>query len=347
MKRNFLLLILLLIAASHVAVAQQDPRHPEIEPRESGYLRVSDIHELYWELVGNPEGMQVIVLHGGPGGSAGPDMRRYFDPQKYNVLLFDQRGAGRSRPVAEWKQNTTALLIEDINTLREHVGFGGPAILLGGSWGSTLAIAYAEEFPELVSGMVLRGIFLGSKAEIDHFYHGGAERVYPLNFARLQSILPEPETLNYPEQLFGMITSGDDEQRQLAIDTWAYYEIRMVSLGMTAELADQIVEQYDMTAFSTLENHYMMNGCFLEDEQLLENSDRIAHIPTHIVNGRFDLICPPITAIRLAEKLDTVQLDIPIAAHSGREPAIINSLMNGLDWVTEKIKIGKTIQDKP
>jgi proline iminopeptidase len=341
MRKTLFLLAVTVLLLTIPAEAQfshlDEILHPAVEPRESGYLKVSEIHELYWELVGNPEGIQVIFLHGGPGGGISPLNRRFFDPEKYNVLLFDQRGAGQSRPAAEWRENNTDLLIEDINRLREHVGFSGPAIIFGGSWGSTLGVAYAETYPELVSGLVLRGVFLASRAEIDHFYHGGVVPFFPENFKRLQSILPNPEEKNYPEQLFTLMEEGDEQTRQEAIDHWAYYEIRMVSLDMTAEIAQGFVDQGDMTTFSVLENWYMMNGCFLEDEQLLNNAGRIAHIPTYIVNGRYDAICPPVTAIALAEKLNTVKLDIPVAAHSWHEPPMAHGLMSGLEWVAGQV----------
>jgi proline iminopeptidase len=301
-------------------------------------LKVSDMHELYWEMVGNPAGTPVIVLHGGPGGSAGPHMRQFFDPEKCNVLLFDQRGAGRSRPLAEWRDNNTQLLVEDINRLRDHVGIRGKALLFGGSWGSTLAVAYAEAYPELVAGLVLRGIFTAARKEIDYFYHGGAALFYPKNFEQLQSIVPNPEVKNYPQQLFDMTQSDDPKVRKKAITGWAYYEIRMVSLQMTEEQCRQIVEQYDMTPFSVLENYYMANDCFLPDDQLLRNADRIAHIPTFIVNGRFDAICPPQNAYALASKLLTVKLELPIAAHSDQEPSIADAMKRGVEWVMGQVK---------
>jgi proline iminopeptidase len=265
-------------------------------------------------------------------------MRRFADPERFKMILFDQRGAGRSRPLAEWRENNTQLLIQDINRLRDHLGVEGKAVLFGGSWGSTLAVAYAEAHPELVSGLVLRGVFLGSRTEIDHFYHGGAASLFPENFQKLQSILPNPETLDYPRQLFEMTQSRDEAVRQAAIDGWAFYEIRMVSLEMTDDRAQEILDEYDMTAFSVLENYYMMNGCFVDDDQLLRNAHRISHIPTFIVNGRFDTICPPITSHRLASRLDTFRLEFPVAAHSGREPAIAELLVDGIRWVSQRIE---------
>ena len=320
-------------------VAQEgDGLYPVGKALRSGFLKVSDIHSLYWEVSGNEAGIPVIGLHGGPGGSAGPDMRRFFDPEKYKIILFDQRGAGRSKPTAEIKDNTTQLLVEDINKIRDHLGVKGKAILFGGSWGSTLAVAYAEAYPQLVSGMVLRGIFLASKAEIDHFYHGGTKAFFPENFKKLQSVVKEPDTHNYPEQLFKMTQSQDKAERDKAIKGWAYYEIRMVSMTMTDEFAQRICDQYDMTSFSVMENYYMMNGCFLKDRQLIDNAHKIAHIPTWIVNGRYDAICPPVTAVELASKLKNVHLDLPVAAHSQREESITKSMFEGVKWVTARIK---------
>ena len=240
--------------------------------------------------------------------------------------------------MGEWRDNNTQLLIEDVDTVRQHVKMEGKAIVFGGSWGSTLAVAYAEAHPDKVSGLVLRGVFLGSKAEIDHFYHGGAEPFFPEAFAGLQKVVPHPEQKTYPRQLFEMITEGDEETRQKAIDGWARYEIRMVSIDMTDEHTEEILEAYDMTAFSTLENYYMMNGCFLDDDQLLREAHKIAHIPTYIVNGRFDAICPPKTALDLAQRLERVEVEIvPDAAHSHREPSNAAALLRGVTWVADQI----------
>lgn len=319
------------------------PLHPMLEPSRSGYFRVSDVHELYWEVVGSPDGVPVIVLHGGPGGSAGPDYRRFFDPERFHVLLFDQRGAGRSRPKGEWRDNNTQLLVEDINLLRAHAGFDGKAILFGGSWGTTLALAYAESHPERVSGIVLRGVFLATRDEIDHFYHGGASRFFPENWNRLREIIPEPERLNYPAQLFELITGDDPVLRERAIEGWAYYEIRMSSVGMTDEATREIIERYRdrMMPFALLENYYMMHGCFLEEGQLLRDVHRIADIPTFIVNGRLDPICPPRTAYELAQRLKRVQLDLPDSSgHSQNEPATLAALVRGVEWVADQIEKG-------
>ena len=266
-------------------------------------------------------------------------MRRYFDPKRFRAILFDQRGAGRSKPTGEWRENTTQDLIADINLLREHLGVEGKAILLGGSWGSTLAVAYAEAHPDLVAGMVLRGVFLASKAEIDYFYHGGASLFFPDNWEKLRAVVPNPESMDYPRQLFDMTQSEDPTTRKKAIQGWAYYEIRMVAVGMTDQNAREIVETYgdEMMPFSVLENHYMAHGCFVDDDELLRNADRIAHIPTFIVNGRYDSVCPPRTAYALAAKLDDCLLELADGAgHSEREPAITAALVRGMKWVADK-----------
>jgi proline iminopeptidase len=312
---------------------------PKSRPYRTGRLAVSKLHTLYFELVGKAEGTPVIVLHGGPGGMSGRFTRSFFDPERFKTLLFDQRGAGRSQPRAEHRENTTQLLIDDINALRDHLGFEEPAILFGGSWGSTLAVAYAEAHPDKVAGLVLGGVFLCSKAEIDHFYHGGTAPFYPKNFAALQEAIPNPERHDYPAQLFAMITSGDPARRRGAINAWARYEIRMTRMTMTDELAEQIVSRSNFDAFSTLENHYMMNGCFLEEGQLLRDADRIKSTPTSIVNGRHDAICPPKTALALAQRLEQVKLEIvPFAAHSGRDDPLAEARLRGLDWVAKRVE---------
>lgn len=332
---------LAVVAVGACTPYEASPLHPMIEPLRSGHFRVSDLHELYWEVVGNPDGVPVIVLHGGPGGSAGPANRRFFDPERFHVLLFDQRGAGRSRPKGEWRDNNTQLLVEDINRLRAHAGFDGKAILFGGSWGTTLALAYAESHPERVSGIVLRGVFLATRDEIDHFYHGGASRFFPENWNRLREIIPEPERLDYPAQLFELITGDDPALRERAIEGWAHYEIRMSSVGMTDEATRAIIERYrdHMMPFALLENYYMMNGCFLEEGQLLRDADRIADIPTFIVNGRLDPICPPRTAYELAQRLERVKLELPeMSGHSQDEPESLAALVRGVEWVADQIE---------
>jgi proline iminopeptidase len=342
MRRMGVVIVFLLLLAGCDS-ANRSPLYPPIEPLRSGFLQVSDLHAIYWEVCGNPEGIPVIVLHGGPGGTAGPRLRRFFDPERFYVLLFDQRGAIRSKPPGEWRQNTTRLLIEDINRLRKHVGMEGKAILFGGSWGTTLALAYAEAHPDLVGGMVLRGVFLATRQEIDDFYHGGAAVLFPDNWQQLRAILPDPERLDYPRQLFNVMTGDDPVARKKAIEGWAYYELRMSSVSMTDEAALNMVRDYGehLMPFSVLENHYMMNGCFLEEGQLLRDADRIAHIPTFIVHGRFDAICHPRSAYELAGRLQRVRLELPAnAGHSRDDPPNTEALVRGVRWVADQMEPG-------
>lgn len=312
---------------------------PPIEPLRSGFLGVSDLHELYWEVCGNEQGAPVIVLHGGPGARTTPEMRRFFDPAKHRIILFDQRGAGRSRPSAELRENTTSLLVEDIQKLRRHLGVEGKAILFGGSWGTTLGLAYAEAHPDLVSGMLLRGVFLATKAEIDYFYHGGTAAHFPENFERLRRVVPRPAQLDYPRQLFEMTQSQEPATRKKAIRGWAFYEIRMGSLETTDEACERRVASVPedvLEAFSVLENYYMLNACFLEEGELLRRADRIANIPTYIVNGRYDAVCPPRAAYELASRLKDAMLEVPIAGHSQSDPANTEALLRGARWLSER-----------
>lgn len=255
------------------------------------------------------------------------------------MLLFDQRGAGRSRPRAETRENRTDLLLEDIDRLREEVGFPDEVVLFGGSWGSTLALAYSEAHPEKVSGLVLRGVFLAGREEIDHFYHGGVAASFPEAYAALRAVVPRPGEKTYPAQLLEMITKGDAATRRKAIDGWARYEVRIGAVGMTDAEADRIVRTSDMTALSTLESYYMANGCFLEEGQLLAGADRIADLPTAIVNGEQDVICPPRTAVELSRRLGRARLEVvPGAGHSTRDPPLADALLRAVDWVGDQVE---------
>lgn len=294
---------------------------PEIQPFKTDYLKVSDIHEIYYELSGNPDGTPVFGLHGGPGGSSSPYMRRFFNPEKFFIVLHDQRGAGKSKPFAEIRENTTQHLIEDIETLRKHLNLD-KVILFGGSWGSTLALAYAETYPQNVGGMVLRGIFASSTEEIDHFYHGGVRKFFPEVYDRFASTLPNPDQKNYHRQLCDLIQNGTDNERAKYSRIWAEYEIKISGLNVTDETLKSIMENFDPLAFGLLENYYMANNCFLENDQLFLNADKIRDIPLTMVNGRYDMICPPVTAYRLHKKLPHSKLIIAESAGHwmGEEP---------------------------
>jgi proline iminopeptidase len=286
---------------------------PEIEPYESDYLKVSDIHEIYYELCGNNEGKPVFVLHGGPGSGCSPFMRRFFNPDRFLIVLHDQRGAKRSRPYAEIEENTTQHLVEDIERLRKHLGLE-KIILFGGSWGATLGLAYAETYPENVSGAVLRGVFTATKDEIDHFYHGGASRFFPDIYDRLLAELPDPDRRPLPAYLLELIQCDDPAERKKYSMAWARYETKIAVLEISDEEVDQIYEEYDPFSFALLENYYMANACFLEEGQLLRDTNKIRGIPFTIVNGRYDMVCPLRTAYVLHKKLPGSRLVIAESA---------------------------------
>lgn len=282
---------------------------PVTQPYETGYLKVSDIHEIYYQLCGNPEGQPVFALHGGPGGSCSPDMCRFFNPEKYFIVLHDQRGAGKSKPFADIRENTTQHLVADIERLRKHLKVE-KMILFGGSWGSTLGLAYAEAYPEHVSGMVLRGIFLATQDEIDHFFHGGVKKYFPELWEKFESSFPDPERRPIPDYLLELLQSPDSTMQAKYARVWAEYEIKLASLHFPDDQMAPIFEHFNPLAFSRLENYYMANHCFLEEGQLLRDAGKIKDIPLVMVNGRYDMICPPITAYRLHKLLPKSRLVI-------------------------------------
>jgi proline iminopeptidase len=321
----------LLICPARLPEAAGPELWPKIEPYETGYLQVSDRHEIYYELAGNPQGKPVIVLHGGPGGQCSPYYRRFFNPEKFLIVLHDQRGAGRSKPFAEIEENDTWALVEDINRLRDHVGIEGKAILFGGSWGSTLGLAYAEKYPDKVAGLVLRGVFTATSEEIDHFYHGGVRTHFPGVYDRFVQSLPDPERRPLPQYLFELIESDDQSVREKYAYEWARYELRISALNFTDAEVEAFLKDYDPLAFARLENYYMTNGCFLEEGQLFRDAGRLVEIPVVMVNGRYDVVCPPVTAYRLHALLPNSKL--VVAEQSGHwmgEPAIQSALLEAM-----------------
>jgi proline iminopeptidase len=303
---------------------------PEIEPYESGYLRVSDLHEIYYELCGNPQGRPVFVLHGGPGGGCSPRMRRYFDPARYLIVLHDQRGAGRSRPVAETRENTTQHLVEDIERLRRKLNLG-KIVIFGGSWGSTLGLAYAQTYPDHVSAMVLRGLWLCTREELEYWYGGGVASYFPEEYEKLISVLPPGGTGTVPERLLEMLRSDVPAVRQKAARAWAGYEIKLAYLNKSDEEIAEIWTRWDPYDFALLENYYMIHDCFLRPNQLMDGADRLRGIPITVVNGRYDVICPPITAYRFCRRLPKAKLVIVEAAgHSQGEPGITSELVKAM-----------------
>ena len=309
MKTACVSLVLFLLLGPGQSAAGSPELWPEIEPTEADHLTVSEIHDIYYEVCGNPDGTPAFVLHGGPGGSSSPYMRRFFNPERFLIVLHDQRGCGKSRPYGEIRENTTWDLVEDIERLRRHLGLG-KILLFGGSWGSTLALAYAETYPSNVSGMVLRGIFTATDAEIDHFYHGGVGNLFPETYEKLIYSLPDPDKRPLPGYLYQLIAEADSAGKMAYSRAWAAYELKVCSLHFPDEQLEAVVQGFDSYAFALLENYYMSKRCFLEEGQLLENTGRIKDIPAVLVNGRYDVICPPINAYRLHRLLPNSDLVI-------------------------------------
>lgn len=325
------------MSATITRVATSVPElYPEIEPLKSFYFRVSDIHELYVEEVGNPEGQPVLFLHGGPGAGFREKHRRIFDPKHFRIILFDQRGAGKSKPHADLRENTTWDLVSDIEKLRKHFGIE-KWMVFGGSWGSTLALAYAETHPESVSHLVLRGIFLCRKAEIEWFYQRGAHWIYPEVWEKYLAPIPHEERGDLVKAFYRQLTSEDERVRLEAAKAWSGWEGATVHL--TPDPATYLEFASDQTAVSMarIECHYFIHGCwFRNDNQLIEDVHRIRHIPTVLVHGRYDVVCPVKNAFDLHAVWPESELKIvPDAGHAFDEPGILRELMAAV----EKFKI--------
>jgi proline iminopeptidase len=306
--------------------------YPAIEPFHTGRLRVSELHEIYFEECGNPQGKPVLFVHGGPGGGTEPKQRRFFDPAAYRVVLFDQRGCGKSTPHAELNENTTWHLVADIERLREHLGIERWHVF-GGSWGSTLSLAYAETHPERVTAMVLRGIFLLRKQEIDWFYQRGASALFADAWEHYLEPIPEAERGDLLHAYHRRLTSDDPAVRQAAAKAWSIWEGRTSTLLPNADIVARSSSDFFSLAFSRIECHYFVNKGFLRSEnQLLDDVGRIRHIPCVIVQGRYDVVCPMESAWALHRAWPEAQLKLVAdAGHSAHEPGIISELVSATD----------------
>jgi proline iminopeptidase len=306
---------------------------PEIEPFQSAYLNVSDLHEIYYELCGNPQGKPVFVIHGGPGMGCSPDMRQFFNPDKFLIVLHDQRGAGKSRPNAEIRENTTQNLVEDIERLRKKLNLE-KIMLFGGSWGSTLSLAYAETYPEHVSGMVLRGIWLATKEEDNHIWNG-IPKFFPEMYESFIRVLPDSALPPNTDKLLNLIQSENRANREKYAKIASRYEYKVCGLNISEESLDGYYGSEDNMAeiyTSTLiEYYYANNGCFFEEGQLLRDAFKIQNIPTIIINGRYDMVCPPVTAYKLHKSLPASKLIIvEEAGHLASEKPIEKELLKAM-----------------
>ena len=310
--------------------------YPEIEPYDSGMLDVGDGQHLYWEASGNPKGKPVVFLHGGPGGEVSPRHRRAFDPEKYRIILFDQRGAGKSRPHASdpgynLAVNTTWHLVADIERLREHVGVEQWQVF-GGSWGSTLALAYAQTHPTRVTELVLRGIFTLRKSELDWFYEGPAGQIFPDVWEQFEAQIPVAERGSFIQAYHRRLNDPDPAVHEPAAVAWSTWESSAITLLPHPEIVETFTNPHFALAFARIENHYFVNKGWMEDGQLLANAHLLRNIPTVIVQGRYDICTPPVTAWDLHRALPEAEfILVPDAGHSFDEPGILSALIEATD----------------
>ncbi len=304
--------------------------YPPLKPYSQQMLDVGDGHLVYMEECGNPDGIPVVVFHGGPGGGTSPAMRRFFDPKAYRIILFDQRGCGRSTPHALVRDNTTWHLINDIEYIRESLHIDR-WIVFGGSWGATLALIYAQTHPRAVAYLALRGVFLATKSELDWFYGGGAGKFFPELWERFTRIVPEDEQNDFIKAYNKRLFSRDKAEQALFAKAWAGWENALASIDNPGQPIDTPAEY--ALAFAKLENHYFSHGAFLDrDGQILADMFKIAHIPGSIVQGRQDMICPPVSAYSLHKRWPSSELKmVHKAGHALSEPGIARELVRVMD----------------
>ena len=307
---------------------------PAIEPYDSGFIK-KGIHEIYYEQSGNPKGKPAIFLHGGPGGGAGGFSRRFFNPKKYRIVLFDQRVCGKSKPHACLEDNTTWHLVEDIESIREQLDIE-KWLVFGGSWGSTLALAYAQSHPQCISELVLRGIFMLREKELQWFYQYGASEIYPEAWQGFLKEIPKEKRTNLIESYREIFGSEDEEKKLSAAKAWSKWEASTSFINHNPEAVKESINSQFALAFALIENHYFVNKGFLENEnQLLNNIEKIRHIPAVIIQGRYDVVCPPTTAYELHQRWPEAELKIaPFSGHSAFEEEITHLLIEATNKFT-------------
>ena len=310
---------------------------PDCTPHASGMLPVDALHTIYWEECGNARGMPLLFLHGGPGGGSLPHHRRFYDPAHWRIVLYDQRGAGRSTPSAELADNTTAHLIDDIERLREHLRIDR-WLLFGGSWGSTLALLYAQAHPERVLGLVLRGVFLATKAEIDWFMHGMA-RTFPEAWREFAHFLPPEERSDLLGNYYRRLTDADRRVHGPAAHAWDRYESTCSTLLPKANGNGRGEDDAGALAIARIEAHYFVHDAFIEPGRIMAGIGRIRHLPCAIVQGRYDVICPPAAADALARAWPGAEyVVVPDAGHSVREPGTTRELVAAVQRMQERCR---------
>jgi len=312
--------------------------YPELEPFRATHLAVDDLHELYVEECGRSDGLPVVFLHGGPGAGCEAYHRRFFDPGRYRAVLFDQRGCGRSRPHAELAGNTTQELVADIERVREHLGIDA-WVVFGGSWGSTLGLAYAQAHPERVLGLILRGIFLCRDRDIDWFYReGGASRILPELWEEFLEPIPLEERGDLRRAYYQRLVGDDEVQRMQAAKAWSLWEGRAATLLGTQAVVDHFADPFVALSLARIECHYFINQAFLRPNQLLEDAARLRPIPGTVVHGRYDMVCPLEQAHALHQAWPQADYQvIPDAGHAATEPGIIDALVKAADGMADRL----------
>jgi proline iminopeptidase len=310
--------------------------YPETEPYRTHRIAVDAIHTLYVEECGNPAGLPVIFLHGGPGAGLATYHRRFFDPARYRIVLFDQRGAGRSTPFADLTDNTTWHVVADIETIREQLGIER-WVVFGGSWGSALGLAYAQTHPERVLGLVLRGIFLCRPAEVRWFYEeGGVSWILPEKWQRYAAAIPVEERGEMMEAYWQRLNSDDETVRLAAAQAWGAWEGGSITLEESPETEASFAAPEVALSLARIEAHYFRNQCWLEPDQLLRDVTKIRHIPATIVHGRYDIICPAKSACDLHAAWPEADFHIVLAGHAASEPAIVDQLIQATDKLADR-----------
>ena len=310
--------------------------YPETGINHEYYLEVDDQHRIYVEECGNPAGIPVLFVHGGPGGGCGPAHRRFFNPEHYRIILFDQRGCGRSTPHATLEGNNTQDLVNDMERIREFLSID-QWLLFGGSWGSTLSLVYAQTHPEHVTGMILRGIFLCRDQDIHWFYQQGASALFPDYWQEYLQLIPEPERDDLLSAYYRRLTGNNELVRMQAAKAWSVWEGRCSTLDPNPDVVEHFSDPCFALAMARIEAHYFTHKSFLEPDQILRNADRLADIPLTIVHGRYDVVCPLEQAFALQQAVPHAQLHIVRnAGHSAFEPGIIDNLIHATDQFAEQ-----------
>jgi proline iminopeptidase len=307
------------------------PNNKNVKSYKNGFINVSDEHKLYFELYGNPKGIPVLFVHGGPGAGFSESDKQFFDKRRYNVIFFDQRGSSRSRPFGSIRNNTTQDLVKDINKILDYLNFD-KVYIFGGSWGSTLALVYSINNPKRVLGLILRGIFLANKYSLEHYINGGIKEFFPDVWDRFVKLVKKGEKpANY---YLKKILSKDKKISEKFAYEWAYYEMSFYTINKISN-PDKILKTFSYRSLAILEAHYIINKCFLPEDYIIKNINKINHIKTSIVQGRYDFICPPIQAFRLHSQLNNSKLNIVSAGHSSSDEEIKKALKSEVRRITD------------